>query len=342
MLIKRYAKNGIQIVKKSDIKSLPFEEISEYYNDYKASKVGEALEERNKLLLLAHKRMVSRIKIEDSESSREQEDDSIRDFVPCNELDDESMAGIVSTGIDLAVADFVTRYDIVSVWSWLGPQLLAQLASYKLPEKVDGKYRGHDFLKENIDPSNLRDMGIYRFVAKVARGKIMSKHTEPEHLPYCALVPLLLAAQKKFHNIPYNDWSVDGLQYLVDKDLHAAMTCEPMPPGVTTEELLAIRNLGLQYTSKAKGSMGHVKSYSPVTYHQLTGIGDTAIGGLPRYAKAMVTQIWCANPANRNKYMILDPWNWDNVPAPLISSEVYTPPQKNTASQQYMDKNPWA
>ena len=340
MLIKRYAKNGTQIVKKSDIKSLPFEEISEYFSDYKSSRVSELLEERNKLLLLTHKRMVNSLKVEDSESSREQEDDSIRDFVPCSELDDDNMASIVSTGTDLAVVEFVTRYDIVSAWSWLGPQLMALLASYRLPEKVEGKYRGHDFLSLNIDPSNPRDMGIYRFVAKVARGKVMSKHTDPDHLPYCALVPLFLAAQKKFHNVPFSDWSVDGLQYVVDKDMYAAMTCDPMPPGITTEELIAIRDLGLQYTSKAKGSMGQVKSYSPITYHQLTGITDTAIGKLPKYAKAMVTQIWCANPANRHKYMVLDPWSWDNIPQPLISHSVYYPQHTTTPSQ--LGKNPWS
>jgi hypothetical protein len=37
----------------------------------------------------------------------------------------------------------------------------------------------------------------------------------------------------------------------------------------------------------------------------------------------MVLQTWAAHPQNRNEYMILDPNNWDNIPQPLVSKDIF-------------------
>jgi hypothetical protein len=37
----------------------------------------------------------------------------------------------------------------------------------------------------------------------------------------------------------------------------------------------------------------------------------------------MVLQTWAAHPSNRNDYAILDPNNWDNVPEPLVSKDIF-------------------
>jgi hypothetical protein len=39
----------------------------------------------------------------------------------------------------------------------------------------------------------------------------------------------------------------------------------------------------------------------------------------------MLTQIWLAHPTIRNEYMVLDPVNWDNVPQPLVSNDIFKP-----------------
>jgi hypothetical protein len=44
---------------------------------------------------------------------------------------------------------------------------------------------------------------------------------------------------------------------------------------------------------------------------------------VPELAQTMIAQIWCAHPSNRTKYMVLDPKNWDAIPAPLISSDIF-------------------
>ena len=36
----------------------------------------------------------------------------------------------------------------------------------------------------------------------------------------------------------------------------------------------------------------------------------------------MLCQIWLAHPQHRTEYMILDPNNWDTIPAPLIETDL--------------------
>lgn len=37
----------------------------------------------------------------------------------------------------------------------------------------------------------------------------------------------------------------------------------------------------------------------------------------------MLTQVWVAHPSLRNEYMVLDPVNWDQMPEPLIPTELH-------------------
>jgi hypothetical protein len=125
----------------------------------------------------------------------------------------------------------------------------------------------------------------------------------------------------KLHNqIPYAAWGRKNLQYVVNDSLCQAMLCEP--PHLTQEELLTIRDAGLTVRTGAKAG----ESRNPLTQYKLYGIQETEIGHLPELAQSMLTQIWCAHPENRTKYMILDPQNWDRVPPPLIAPTVFKAP----------------
>lgn len=326
-MFKKYSKFGVATSSiKKDIASLPFEEIYEAYTDEMARETERHLEEENAVALAAYERRVQRKGKEftsygESEGLREQEDDSIPDFVRVDELDASLVSRLRVIANENAVVSFAERYAIKESWSWLGPQLIAHLGSYKMAGKLEGKYNAVEFAQLNIgkDP---RELGIYRFITKVARGKLMEKQVLPEHTHYCALVPLYMAAQKKFNNIRYEEWHRERLDILVDKDLFAAMTCEQPVGPVDADELLNIRMAGLSYISKSAKERGATKYYNPETYHALSGVGDSAIGNLPKYAKAMLCQIWCAHPVNRNKYMILDPYAWDNIPEPDRKSVV--------------------
>lgn len=210
------------------------------------------------------------------------------------------------------VGDFFTEYSLKGAWLWLGPQLLAHLGRYKLPEKIDGKYDGMEFLKINV-MGQPREEGIYRILVNTSRSLIMTgSQTSPEALPYCSLVPMYLAAQKKYNKINYSSW--DNVEKLVEAKLYEAMNSPRLDKDTTNEELLEIRQAGL-------------KGNNATTAYRLVGVNDSVIKELGAYARTMVCQFWCAHPSNRHEYMILDPWDWDNIPRPLISTEPVVSPE---------------
>ncbi len=241
--------------------------------------------------------------------------------IPFEEIEKELGIDVTAETEEQVLVDFIKRYNLGSSWKWLGPQLLAHLATYNVSNAYEeGLIDPLTFLKINVK-NHPRERGLWRLITRVTRSKWMTKQTDKEHLPYCALVPLYMAAQKKFNNVPYSAWSILGLQYIVDHALYKAMLPSIGWPNQTTldkQELIEIRNRGLEYASKD----GSVKSYNPETYHMLRKLSDTILQGLPSYAVAMLTQIWCAHPSNRHQYMILNPWNWDEMPEPLISTQV--------------------
>jgi hypothetical protein len=106
--------------------------------------------------------------------------------------------------------------------------------------------------------------------------------------------------------------------YVVNTELYDAMVCTV--PSVTREELIKIREEG---TKEASG-----KAKNPLTCHMLFGSYQklSEIGDMPKLAKVMMTQIWCAHPANRSRYMVLNPKNWDKMPPVLVDTEVAAKP----------------
>jgi hypothetical protein len=131
------------------------------------------------------------------------------------------------------------------------------------------------------------------------------------------LVPIILAGFKKYQNINYSEWNPVGLEALLDPEL--AKLVGVKVPELSISELLALRNTAI--TDK-KGYRTGIPN-DPVTCTKLNHLGDTALGHLPKLAKYMVLQTWAAHPSNRNEYMILDPNNWDAMPEPLVSKDIF-------------------
>ena len=113
-------------------------------------------------------------------------------------------------------------------------------------------------------------------------------------------------------------------------------------PDITQQRLLEIRDLGLM--TKSGKTEGQKKN--PVATWTLTGIGDTELGHLPKLAVTMLTQIWLAHPSIRNQYMILDPLDWDRMPDPLITDDLFKPtPASKSVSKptaKTYDDLPWS
>ncbi len=206
---------------------------------------------------------------------------------------------------------------------WLLPQALAYVSNNFTPIKnpISGKYDGVQTVKKGIASCSLGPewaKGLIYYLITSPRGTIFPervKATSPELLPFSALVPLFLAPYKKFHDIPYSSW--ENISTLVDKDLVAAMYSHP--PEYNSDELLQFRVTGS--TVKSGDKAGDVKN--PINATSITKVGVEEFDQLPRLAKIMLTQVWVAHPSLRNEYMVLDPVNWDQMPEPLIPTELH-------------------
>jgi hypothetical protein len=155
---------------------------------------------------------------------------------------------------------------------------------------------------------------------------------------YCALVPLIPYAYKLYNDVPYSAWKRDEIRYVLDSSLAQAVDVEV--PEFTTEQLLQFRVEGL--TVKSGKTLGTIRKSTST--HALTMVGNDEFDELPWLTKVMLSQIWCAHPSNRTKYMILDPVNLDNVPLSLVQDAFSSAESKSIAkhktSLQHLDV-PW-
>lgn len=237
---------------------------------------------------------------------------------------------------DTEMEELAERHNLRVHNSWMLPQMLAFFGSFEVSRKLGSTDRYDPKLlgKKNIGTDPWKT-GIWKVATKLRRSALVKAQNNPQYAGYSALVPLVLAGLKKFQNINYAQWDRDGLEHMVDKGLYEAMTCN-VPPDLTVAEILEAREIGL--TVKSGTKMGTVQN--PLSAWKLTGVQNTALAGLPALATTMLAQIWVAHPSLRSKYMVLDPVNWDNIPEPLITSDIAG---SNTKAVKHMvvNDNPW-
>lgn len=231
---------------------------------------------------------------------------------------------------DRAKADGITAFN-----SWMLPQILAHLAEYKLVKDEQGLIDPSETAKLNITTD--WDFGLWKVLTRLKRGSLVKAQSNPEFVNYSALVPLYLAAQKRFNNIPYRSWKVDKDCKLIDDNLLEAMLWTERYE-LTTARVLEIRQQGL--TTKSGTRMGNIAK--PTSSWCLKGIRDTELGSAPKLVSTMLTQIWVAHPSLRTEYMILDPYNWDRMPEPLVTQDIF----KHNDAKKFLDKEdkddmPW-
>jgi len=222
------------------------------------------------------------------------------------------------------VKEFATTWGIQNK-SWFWPQILAKISTWKLT-KVGDKYDPKALLVDNCKNDHY-NKGIYRICMYTKRGDFIKTQSSGDGLFYCSLVPLILAAFKKYKNIAYSQWDTGALHLIVEEKLYEAMH-QILDPSVSSEDILKARDKGLEIKSGVHaGEMRSVK-----TTYMLYGVGQTCLGGLNNLGQAMYCQIWCAHPDSRNEYMILNPSDWDDMPEPLISTEIFTDTSSNDTS----------
>ena len=107
-----------------------------------------------------------------------------------------------------------------------------------------------------------------------------------------------------------------------------------VPQEYSREDLLQLRDKGLLWRSGP--NMGTLRN--PLYTHSLYGMKDTDFGEVPDLAQVMLTQIWCAHPENRTKYMVLTPNDWDKIPESLVAPTLFLDPVYTTGSTA---NDPW-
>jgi hypothetical protein len=346
-MYKKYQQPGTVKTITADWKSIPWEEAESIY-----SQAADIAEETAKTLYIQQ----------------------TRDKYPDADLKNLKVPNRIAirrrAGNKALVEEFITRYKLDHFGINVVAQIVAHLATLPLTtvegETVEGEIlkeilnptcisydseefqsvysiSGLDFLKAHFNTPYM--MGIYRFLMLDSRGAYLTKQYTGESRGYCALVPLILSAFKRYHNIPYSAWNRDQIKWVVNPELCSAMLYElPFEEnenGVLNsvflpEKLLELREFGLLWKSGKNMGTQRNSMYT----HSLSGMQTTEFKDTPDLAQVMLTQIWCAHPENRTKYMVLSPNAWDCIPQPLISNNIFLKPVLDKHALD--DSEPWA
>ncbi len=318
---------------KQELKSVPFQLLNE-----EVSAAGKlAIDSELRVSKEAYERMMVRKEKQFAETHEAPDEGALREEFPFIEPDIVALAKTKKDAETIAHEEFLSKHKFISKASWLLPQITAYIATLNITKNEKGLYDPLKFLQDNFTDS--WHMGLYRYCTTAKRGSILKDQAKELGTPYCALVPLLLMPFKKMNNIHYSSWDRDHLAKVLDPALGMAISCTTNPKLFSTDTILASRDNGLLIKSGAKAG----ERRNPISSWKIFGHLDDDIAELPWLSQVMLHQIWCAHPSVRNKYMILDWINLDDVPEPLISTEVMstTPNPKKITVNNLTSPYPW-
>lgn len=300
-----------------ELKSIPFDEAYRIYND--AAEIAEATAEaENTEKYLAY---ISKLETQWTDTHEAPYEGNFSDEVPYQRTPD--LAKIRRrAGQAALITDFIPRYKLDTIMqTWVMPQIIKWLVHkpLRLEEMTtaEGKISGRKIVENTFDRNNAWDVGLYYFLMLDSRSPYIKSQYKGDGRTYCSLVPLIPYAWKLHHNIKYSEWDKNTLDWVVNDSLYRAMTCDV--PELTREEILEAREQGLVFKSGVKAGTAR----SPLSTYKLYDTTGTKLHGMPELAQTMLTQIWCAHPQNRTKYMVLDPKSWDSIPTPLIAESLF-------------------
>lgn len=265
-------------------------------------------------------------------------------------------------GQKAVLADFIPKYKLEDFAIHYMPQIVAHIATLSLVlgsgEIMLGKeyYDEHikngravNFTRDDCDDyisplqylekhfSTPKMKGLYRFLMLDSRSSFIKQQYKGEARAYCSLVPTIMYSYKLRFGIPYEAWDMEEARYVMPHNLYEAATADIDYYTFSKDELLEIRTKGLMWQTGDKA--GEVRN--PLYSHKLYGLDkESEFYKVPELAQVMLTQIWCAHPENRTRYMILTPRYpcWDMVPESLIAPEIK---YDDTALADSTKDTPW-
>jgi hypothetical protein len=214
---------------------------------------------------------------------------------------------------------------------WLLPQLVAWFGSWTLVRDSSGDIDCLKTIKHNCPDPQSR---AFYTLSRIKRSVLVQNQTKSPD--YATLTPLILMGQKRMAGVNYESWrTAKDLSWMLEPRLAEALILDSTVVknccGLGSDRLIEIRNQGLLARTGTKaGQMKPAKS----TW-SLTGIQDTELGSLPKLTQTILTQCWLAHPESRTPYMILDLENWDAMPQPLVTNDIFkvVQPQPPTKKQ---------
>lgn len=255
-----------------------------------------------------------------------------------NELDLKAINSMTDTELE----EFCTINKLSHFYTWLLPQMVAHFGSWTLAYTAEGQIDVLATLKHNVgqDPK-LQAIWKLPRVKRSLLIPVMSKTPD-----YGTLTPLILMGFKRMQGVDYQSWkALPNLEYILEPSLLKAVNLSHddllLCRSLGSSRLLELREQGLMQRTGAKA--GQLKK--PESTWSLTGMQGTEIAHLPKLTQTMLTQIWLAHPSLRTPYMILDPTNWDNMPQPLLTNEIFKAPEpeivRKPKPEPVVDKLPW-
>lgn len=327
-------------ISSKNFKTIPFDKCQEIYSDAATM----ALDTAQQSLDYMYRQQVQEMEKLWADAHESAYEGNFAETVPRPELSIAKKQEIRKRAGNKAIQEvFIKRYDIDKSWTWMMPQMMAYIAGLTPQIKpnadgtVEGQIDGLEYIKKYFFHGDTWAEGLYRFLMLDSKSCYLPTQYKGEARNYCGLVPLIMYAHKLHNSIPYSAWKRDTVRYVVNDELAQAMVCEI--PLLTSEELLKIRDQGLKVASGAKAGQDR----NPITQFKLHAVQDTELGHLPWVAQTILTQIWCAHPENRTKYMILDPKQWDAVPPPLVAPTIFKShePVTHATSTPQRELMPW-
>lgn len=230
------------------------------------------------------------------------------------------------------VDKFIKGYNLGDWSESVMPQIITKVGNMTLSRNENGLISGKRFILDNFKTD--ADKGLWAFLMLDTRSSYLGTQYKGSSKLYSTLVPLILYAVRLVRGEAYTAWDPAELRSVVNNDLADAMLfrTEHWP---TKEELVEGREQGLIIGSGKDAG----KKRSPISTFKLYATVGTCYQSMPPCLQVMLAQIWVAHPDNRTKYMVLDPLNWDKVPAQLIETELLDPKLPHTGS--YESDLPW-
>jgi hypothetical protein len=219
---------------------------------------------------------------------------------------------------ELSFEAWAESMELSHLATWLLPQLVAWYGNWKLifgDDKIDCLAT----IKHNCPCPQTR---AFYTLSRIKRSILVSNQTRSPD--YATLTPLILMGQKRMRGVSYESWrTARELGWMLEPRLYEAIMLDSeivdAVCSLGSQRLIEIRDQGLLARTGVKA--GQIKPAKSTW--SLTGIQSTELGSLPKLTQTILTQCWLAHPESRTSYMMLDLQDWDSMPQPLVTNDIF-------------------